>query len=202
MLYSDGLVGWDAADPEARAQALLGSGGPGSTPDLEQLADEVIAEVSAPQQRRDDAVLLLALYEGTQGTDGPHVGSLHIQRRDLRGVRTARAFVHDQLDCWGLDDLSEALELAASEMVTNALIHAGSDVDVRLRAFPDHVRLEVRDSDSNPPVPSPLSLSEEDNAEAEHGRGMLIVEALAEMWKSSPNGQGKTVSLNLPISPH
>ncbi|TFV33763.1 serine/threonine-protein phosphatase [Streptomyces sp. T1317-0309] len=48
MLYSDGLVGWDAADPEARAQALLGSGGPGSTPDLEQLADEVIAEVSAP----------------------------------------------------------------------------------------------------------------------------------------------------------
>ncbi|MGW1045178.1 SpoIIE family protein phosphatase [Streptomyces sp. NPDC002547] len=202
MLYSDGLVGWDAADPEARAQALLGSGGPGSTPDLEQLADEVIAEVSAPQQRRDDAVLLLALYEGTQGADGPHVGSLHIQRRDLRGVRTARSFVHDQLDSWGLDDVSEALELAASEMVTNALIHAGSDVDVRLRAFPDHVRLEVRDSDSNPPVPSPLSLSEEDNAEAEHGRGMLIVEALAEMWKSSPNGQGKTVSLNLPISPH
>ncbi|MET8784292.1 ATP-binding protein [Streptomyces sp. NPDC004589] len=75
-------------------------------------------------------------------------------------------------------------------------------MDVRLRAFPDHVRLEVRDSDSNPPVPSPLSLSEEDNAEAEHGRGMMIVEALAEMWNSSPNGQGKTVSLNLPISPH
>jgi hypothetical protein len=78
-------------------------------------------------------------------------------------------------------------------------VHAGSDVDVRLRAFPDRVRLEVRDSDSNPPVPSPLALAEEENAEAEHGRGMLIVQSLAGEWVSSPNGRGKTVSLVLPI---
>ncbi|MEU2052477.1 ATP-binding protein [Streptomyces bungoensis] len=129
------------------------------------------------------------------------MGSLHIQRHDLRGVRTARTFVHDRLRSWGLQDMSDALELVVSETVTNALVHAGSDVDVRLRAFADHLRLEVRDSDTNPPVPSPLSLAEEENAEAEHGRGMLIVEALAEMWSSSPNGLGKTVSMNMPITP-
>jgi anti-sigma regulatory factor (Ser/Thr protein kinase) len=84
-------------------------------------------------------------------------------------------------------------------VVTNALIHAGSDVDVRLRAFDDHVRLEVRDSRSNPPVPSPLALSEEDNAEAEHGRGLLIVDALGGEWNSFPNGRGKNVVVNMPL---
>jgi anti-sigma regulatory factor (Ser/Thr protein kinase) len=198
MLYTNGLVDWDTADADARSRALLGADGCGSAPDLEQLADLVIADVSAPWQRRDDAVLLLARYEGAHG-DEPRVGSLHIQRHDLRGVRTARTFVHDHLSSWGLESMADALELVVSETVTNALIHAGSDVDVRLRAFDDHIRLEVRDSDTNPPIPSPLSLAEEENAEAEHGRGMLIVEALADMWNSSPNGLGKTVSLNMPI---
>ncbi|MFJ9558884.1 ATP-binding protein [Streptomyces fuscichromogenes] len=107
--------------------------------------------------------------------------------------------MHDQLGSWGLQDMPDVLELVASEAVTNALIHAGSDVDVRLRAFPDHIRLEVRDSDTDPPVPSPLSLVEQENAQAEHGRGLMSVEALAESWNSSPNGQGETASLELPI---
>jgi anti-sigma regulatory factor (Ser/Thr protein kinase) len=199
MLYTNGLVGWHA-EPEICARTLLGSGGDGSAADLEQLADRIEAEVcTSSQQHRDDAALLLARYEGARAQDEPRVAGLHIQRRDLRGVRTARTFVHDQLGSWGLQDMSDALELVVSEVVTNALIHAGSDVDVRLRAFPDHIRLEVRDSDTNPPVPSPLSLAEEENAEAEHGRGLMIVEALADTWNSSPNGQGKTVSLDLPI---
>jgi GAF domain-containing protein/anti-sigma regulatory factor (Ser/Thr protein kinase) len=199
MLYTNGLVGWHA-EPEICARTLLGSGGDGGAADLEQLADRIDAEVCASSQRhRDDAALLLARYEGARGQDEPRVSGLHIQRRDLRGVRTARTFVHDQMGAWGLQDMSDALELVVSEIVTNALIHAGSDVDVRLRAFPDRVRLEVRDSDTNPPVPSPLSLAEEENAEAEHGRGLMIVEALADAWNSSPNGQGKTVSLDLPI---
>ncbi|MFD7405994.1 SpoIIE family protein phosphatase [Streptomyces sp. NPDC059866] len=202
MLYTNGLADWHSADPQACAQTLLGSGDSGSTPDLEQLADLIITEVCPAQQRRDDAAVLLALYEGARGEGEPRVAGLHIQRRDLRGVRTARMFVHEHLGSWGLQDMSDALELVVSEIVTNALIHAGSDVDVRLRAFADHLRLEVRDSDSNPPIPSPLSLTEEENARAEHGRGMLIVESLVGEWNSSPNGQGKTVSLDLPITLH
>ncbi|MFC8779308.1 ATP-binding protein [Streptomyces nigra] len=94
---------------------------------------------------------------------------------------------------------ADVVELAASEIVTNALIHAGSDVDLRLRIFEDHLRLEVRDSDTNPPIPSALSLTEDEAPEAEHGRGMLIVESLADEWTSYPNGQGKTVALKLVI---
>lgn len=171
----------------------------GAGADLEQVADRMVAEVSGPRWRRDDAVLLLARYEGAAGKGAPLTASLHVQRRDLHGVKAARAFVDEQLHAWSLPVVSDTLQLIASEIVTNALVHAGSDVDVRLRAFGDHVRLEVRDSDSNPPVPSPLALDEEENAEAEHGRGLLIVEALAGQWNTSPNGRGKTVSLDLPI---
>ncbi|MGC5008873.1 hypothetical protein [Streptomyces sp. NBC_00353] len=44
-----------------------------------------------------------------------------------------------------------------------------------------------------------LTLCEEENAEAENGCGLLIVEALAGLWNSSPNGRGKTVSVEVPI---
>ncbi|MEV7991308.1 SpoIIE family protein phosphatase [Streptomyces sp. NPDC086077] len=194
MLYTNGLVASRSASPETCARELLGSGD-----DLEDLADRIVSEVSTPQQRRDDAALLLARYEGARHQDEPRVAGLHIQRRDLRGVKAARAFVHDQLGSWGLQEMSDVVELAASEIVTNALIHAGSDVDLRLRAFEDHLRMEVRDSDTNPPIPSSLSLTEEEAPEAEHGRGMLIVEALVDEWTSYPNGLGKTVALNLAI---
>ncbi|MET9874674.1 SpoIIE family protein phosphatase [Actinacidiphila glaucinigra] len=199
MLYSNGLTDSATRDPGTCAEDLLRAGGREAGADLERLADRLVAEVSGARWRRDDAVLLLARYEGAVGRGAPRTASLHVQRRDLHGVKAARAFVDRQLRSWELTGLSETLQLIASEIVTNALVHAGSDVDVRLRAFEDHVRLEVRDSDGNPPVPSPLALDAERNAEAEHGRGLLIVEALAGQWNTSPNGRGKTVSLDLPI---
>jgi GAF domain-containing protein/anti-sigma regulatory factor (Ser/Thr protein kinase) len=200
MLYSDGLVDWQATAPGSGARALFSSGTQVAGADLERLADHLIAEETGPQQRRDDAVLLLARYEeGTACEGAPRTESLQIQYRDLRGVKAARAFVEDRLRSWGLARMSDTLQLVISEIVTNALIHAGGDVDVRLRVFTDHVRLEVRDSDSSPPVPAPLTLCDDENAKAEHGRGLLIVEALAGHWNSSPNGRGKTVSLDVPI---
>lgn len=170
MLYSNGLDACSATDPQADARELLSSGSRQTRSDLEHLADHLIEDAS-PRQRRDDAVLLLASYEGAHGEGAPWTGSLHIQQRDLHGGKTARAFVDDRLCSWGLAEVSDDLQLVVSEIVTNALIHAGSNVDVRLRAFADHIRFEVRDADSNPPVPSPLVLSEEENEQAEHGRG-------------------------------
>ncbi|WP_180289376.1 MULTISPECIES: hypothetical protein [Streptomyces] len=57
----------------------------------------------------------------------------------------------------------------------------------------------MRDCDGNPSVPAPLARAEEENAEAEHGRGLLIVQALASTWNTYPNGSGKTVSVDLPV---
>jgi GAF domain-containing protein/anti-sigma regulatory factor (Ser/Thr protein kinase) len=195
LLYSDGLL--DPRDEEA--VALRVAAGLDASIDLEELADRLLAGTPDPRSRRDDTALLLARYEGPDTERAPRTGHLSIQRRDLSGVRQARTFVHDRLSCWGLADMSDDLELIASEIVTNALVHAGSDVDVRLRMYEDRIRLEVRDSASDPPVPIPYSLSEEGCSRAEHGRGLFLVDALADTWNTSPNGFGKTVWLEMDI---
>lgn len=193
MLYSDGLPGAD------HAGALLGTAGREAGTDLEGFADRLLGDTPGPRNRRDDAALLLARYEGADDGGAPRTGHLSIQQRDLRGVREARGFVRDRLCGWGLADMAEDFELVTSEVVTNALIHAGSDVDVRLRVSDDRVRLEVRDSDSAPPVPSAYSLSAEGSSRAEHGRGLFLVDALARTWNTSPSGRGKTVWLEMDI---
>ncbi|MFG2356942.1 SpoIIE family protein phosphatase [Streptomyces sp. NPDC048521] len=191
-LYSDGAQEPDSDDVGARLDA--GGHGPGA--DLEILADRLLADTPGG---RDDAALLLARYEGADDSAAPRIARFHVHRRDLRAVREARGFVHERLCDWGLADLSDDLELITSELVTNALIHAGSDVDLRLRAFGDRVRLEVRDSDSDPPVPTAYSLTDEGSARAEHGRGLYLVDALAQTWNTSPSGRGKTVWLEMDI---
>ncbi|MFF2515805.1 hypothetical protein [Streptomyces sp. NPDC058086] len=77
------------ADPGSGAQALLSSGSREAGADLEQLADYLITDVSSPQQRRDDALLLPARYEGAVGEGAPRTSNLQIQRRNLRGVKAA-----------------------------------------------------------------------------------------------------------------
>ncbi|WP_225847489.1 SpoIIE family protein phosphatase [Streptomyces sp. HPF1205] len=194
-LYSDGLLEPDADGVAARLAAV----GRRAGADPEELAEGLL---NSTPGRRDDAVLLLARYEEAGDGAAPRTAQLHVQRRDLRGVGEARGFVRGRLCEWGLGDptgLADDLELITSELVTNALIHAGSDVDLRLRVHGDRVRLEVRDSDSDPPVPTAYSLTEEGSARAEHGRGLFLVDALARTWNTSPSGRGKTVWLEMDV---
>lgn len=92
-----------------------------------------------------------------------------------------------------LEKLTDELELLVSEIVTNALIHGQSAVDVRIRKYEDRLRVEVRDYEPHPPIPAAiLDIEETRNDEAESGRGLLIVDAIASDWGSSPTGRGKT----------
>jgi anti-sigma regulatory factor (Ser/Thr protein kinase) len=89
------------------------------------------------------------------------------------------------------------VELLTSELVTNALVHGGGPITVRvdLREEPipgdgshDTVRIEV--GDTSPVQPEVKQVE----ADEESGRGMLLVDALAPRWgvKSRP-GPGKAV---------
>ncbi|MFD7409730.1 SpoIIE family protein phosphatase [Streptomyces sp. NPDC059866] len=189
FLYTDGLSEAHGPDAVTSAHTMLAACSTDVDHGLEGLADRLISMVPSAPERRDDVVLLLALYAGA----GSHRWSrMEIQRHDLHGVKTARKFVRDCLKGWELEAAADDLELMASEVVTNALVHADSHVELRLRQYPDRIRLEVRDSDVTPPVPSSLSAREDENPQAEHGRGLLIVDALGE-WGSSPSGRGKVV---------
>jgi two-component sensor histidine kinase len=100
----------------------------------------------------------------------------------------ARRFVRDVLVRWrggGPDE--EAILLCTDELVTNAIIHVASDIEVVVRREHGAVRVEVHDSSARPPLrrlPPP---------EAESGRGLQLVEALATRWGVSPLDSGKAV---------
>lgn len=107
-------------------------------------------------------------------------------------VGGARRFVRDVLDGWGIPDLQDSAALAVSELMTNAVIHAGTAATVRLAVADGELRLEVEDSHPDRALPIQPSRPP---AEAEGGRGLLITSALAPTWGVSYTRTGKTVWL-------
>jgi anti-sigma regulatory factor (Ser/Thr protein kinase) len=100
----------------------------------------------------------------------------------------ARRYVRTRLVELGRTDLDDTLTLAASELVTNAAIHAGTPVVVRLGLDADGAVLTVRDTS---PV---LPRQRHQPPNATTGRGLLILEALGEMSVvTDPDLLGKTV---------
>ena len=106
----------------------------------------------------------------------------------------ARKFVQGTLQGWMLDGLTQSIELLASELVTNALLHARSDVELRLRRFDGRVRLEVSDAS-----PAPPRRRDSYGAETVGGHGMLLVEELADDWGVERHRSGKIVWCELSI---
>ncbi|MFE4054330.1 ATP-binding protein [Streptomyces sp. YIM B13518] len=116
-----------------------------------------------------------------------------------RGARLARRMCEHCLDAWGVpydSDAHDALTLVAAELCANAVRHghvAGRDFRLRLTATPATrtVRIEVTDTrgESLPRLPATTA------DDGEGGRGLLLVEALADRWGCTPrqDGPGKTV---------
>ncbi|MEU6574892.1 ATP-binding SpoIIE family protein phosphatase [Streptomyces sp. NPDC046805] len=186
VLYTDGLsgVGGELARETLEAAVAL------SGDELERLGDGLMGSPVGHARRVDDAALLLLRYEGPAREVKESIRQLHLQRHDYQGAQRARRFLTAALDGWHLASLCDSAEVLASEVVTNALIHGDSDVDVCLRKYPDHLRVEVRDSDAHPAMLVDLGPDED---KAEGGRGLVIVSALASSWGNSPSGRGKTV---------
>ena len=110
---------------------------------------------------------------------------------DITSPRAARRFVGDLL---GQPD-GETRDLAlvlTSELVTNAVVHARTQVDVRVEVERDRMRVEVADSD--PRLPRPAAHV----PDAPGGHGLFLVQALASTWGTDPCPGGKVVWFTLP----
>lgn len=81
-------------------------------------------------------------------------------------------------------------ELVASELVTNAVLYAHSDVELRILDLGDRVRVEVSDGSSQLPEMLPVQSGSEWD---QHGRGLHLVAALATTWGCIQRPGGKTV---------
>ncbi len=119
---------------------------------------------------------------------------------DARSVGRARWFVREILDEWGVPDLTDSALLSVSELVTNAVVHAGTPV--RLSLALDAVNLRIEVEDSHPGRALPLQ-PEARSPTAERGRGLVIVSALAAAWGVEYGGGAKRVWLELarPVAP-
>ena len=100
--------------------------------------------------------------------------------------RLVRRFVSATLRGWGLDELIDDGALMAAELATNAVVHAASDVTVSLSRCTDGVHLVV--ADSSRALPS-LRTGEWGRG----GRGLQIVDAVADRWGYEPTSDGKDV---------
>ncbi|MEU4173304.1 ATP-binding SpoIIE family protein phosphatase [Streptomyces sp. NPDC026665] len=191
-LYTDGLDSTGKGAPQALEEAFRAS-----ESELELLGDRIVGQGDGHRGYSDDVALLLLRYEGSAHEARPNIHHFDIQRRDLLGVQRTRAYLRTWLHSWRLEEMTDTAELLASEVVTNALVHGDSDVSVDVRKYPDHLRVEVRDSDPRQARPVTLPRAED---QAEGGRGLVIVSALASSWGNSPNGRGKTVWFTLPMA--
>ncbi|MFF5722867.1 ATP-binding protein [[Kitasatospora] papulosa] len=113
-----------------------------------------------------------------------------------RGARLARLLAALQLAEWGLARDSadhDAVALVVAELAANAVLHGrvpGRDFALLLRYDDGRGAIRVELSDTHPAQPSRATPA----PDADHGRGLVLVDALATRWGVSTRvGPGKTV---------
>ena len=105
----------------------------------------------------------------------------------------ARLFVRCLCEEWGVGAVADVAELLSSELVTNAVVHARSAIELEAAWTHSDLRVDVRDAGAGQvqakTSPAPT--------EAEGGRGLAIVASLADSWGVEETGHGKSVWFSL-----
>ena len=106
-------------------------------------------------------------------------------------VGEARRLIRQCLLEAGREDLVEAAALLVSEIVTNALVHAGTPIDVAFSFLDGGLRVEV--SDGSPHAPTRRAYG----PNAGTGRGLMLLEEMVDEWGVVAEDPGKTVWFQL-----
>lgn len=205
MLCTDGLIetgGHDLATGWGRLRPLLEQ----HTSDLEKLADALVQAVHGPashyttgplsDRREDDVAVLLLRREGpTSRSTAPRRTALNIAQAEPERISAARQQVREMLHDWADPEQVDSAVLMISEMATNVLVHTDGDALMVARASGEHgerlLRVEVADgSDELPHKRRPGEM-------ASSGRGLVLMELLADAWGVDPRGEGKSIWFEL-----
>jgi len=111
----------------------------------------------------------------------PQPESVAVARREVRAV----------LAEWDADRFEWEVSQLVTELATNVVLHARTGFDLSMELDGDRLRLEVRDASLRLPRPRRFS------RESTTGRGMRLVETLAQSWGVERAERGKTVWLVL-----
>ncbi|MEU6819465.1 SpoIIE family protein phosphatase [Streptomyces atriruber] len=189
VLCTDGLVEDAALDLDTGMHNLaqVMSEGPESA---EALADHLSHALWERWGASDDVALLVLRRLPDPGTlQEPRIHR-YVHQADPEGLADARAALREHLASWGFGTVADDVEVAAGELLVNALVHTDGGAILTLEVLsgpPRRVRLWVKDrSSTRPRRRSPAET-------ATSGRGLLLVEAVAANWGVEPRGEGKAV---------
>jgi anti-anti-sigma factor len=124
-------------------------------------------------------------------------------RAALRLVSTAeaptlaRSFVDESCEQWHVSpEVTEALRLISTELVTNVVIHAHTAMRLILRRSRRHIHLAVVDEE-----PRPATLRRPASPQSPTGRGLIFVEAFSSAWGCTPTATGKSTWATVTCQP-
>ncbi|MZD08387.1 SpoIIE family protein phosphatase, partial [Streptomyces sp. SID5785] len=189
VLCTDGLVEEPGLDLDAGMQALSGALSTGPE-HAEDIADHLSSTLWETWGSGDDVALLVLRRVPDPGT--PKAPRIHryVHQADPEGLADTRAALREHLTAWGLGEVADDVEVAAGELLVNALVHTEGGAILTLEVLtgpPRTVRLWVKDrSSARPHRRSP-------GETATSGRGLMLVEATASRWGVEPRGEGKAV---------
>lgn len=126
----------------------------------------------------------------------PHRATLPLED-DPRAARRARRFLRGLLESWDVDgDVLDTAELCLSELVTNAIVHAGTDSLLTVSLERGVLHVEVRDRGA----PADVDLVEDDDPLRVFGRGLQLVDALADQWGAEHDDGGTRSWFDLEVA--
>ncbi|MEV7171853.1 SpoIIE family protein phosphatase [Streptomyces sp. NPDC090085] len=186
VLCTDGLVERPGADHDTGMRELMEAIHSGPV-DVEELAD-VLCDLVGDSGGGDDMALLVLRRRGTPTGSGGGPLRQRLDPGDTQAPGLARHLIRAAVAAWGARERADEIELAADELMTNALVHTdgGGNVSLRLTAQ-GRIRIEVEDTSSA------LPRVREAGDWAVSGRGLMLVQQLADSWGVEPRGGGKSV---------
>ncbi|MFI5544199.1 SpoIIE family protein phosphatase [Streptomyces sp. NPDC051815] len=186
VLCTDGLVERPGADHDTGMRELMEAIHSGPV-DVEELAD-VLCDLVGDSGGGDDMALLVLRRRGTPTGSGGGPLRQRLAPGDTQAPGLARHLIRAAVAAWGARERADEIELAADELMTNALVHTdgGGNVSLRLTAQ-GRIRIEVEDTSSA------LPRVREAGDWAVSGRGLMLVQQLADSWGVEPRGGGKSV---------
>ncbi|MFH8611505.1 SpoIIE family protein phosphatase [Streptomyces sp. NPDC018029] len=189
VLCTDGLVEDAGLDLDTGIRNLADEmrAGPEGA---EELADHLSHALWERWGTGDDVALLVLRRLPDPGT--PQEPRIHryVHQADPEGLTDARAALREHLAAWGFGAVADDVEVAAGELLVNALVHTDAGAILTLEVLsgpPRRVRLSVGDRSSDRPR------RRSPGETATSGRGLLLVEAVAARWGVEPRGEGKAV---------
>lgn len=212
LICTDGLIetgGHDLDSGWQRIRTILED----HKGDLEELADALVQGVHGPSshyttgpladRREDDIAVMLLCRPGEDGgldhtlAPAPTIRRtlLSVAQAEPERVAVARQHLRELLHDWPSQDQVDSAVLLLSEMLTNVLVHTDADalMQAEVRGEPGGRRMRVEVTDTSDDLPHKRRPGEM----ASSGRGLVLIELLAQSWGVDPRGEGKSIWFEL-----